>query len=589
MIDDRWRALHAERFADLPFDCGNETNPGIIYGPDLRDWSAKATTPDQYRIERFIDRFDLRDKRLLHIGIGNSGLARRFHRRVKAIVGTTIDQPEIDVASTLGHPNYSAVVHNKYSGDDGAVPGRFDVIVDNNLTSPCCCVRHLAQLFQFFGDHLEKGGMVVTDRVGLGWIPPESNPRWRFDFADLAAVSEMVGLTAFRATNSVYVLSRSELPVASFGSLSRHAGRRARAFPLKVVRNGPRKLVQAFRKGLKQLLSSTVLRRMGKRHPGNDTNNRANLFIVGAPKCGTTAWVEYLRSHPDIFFPPTKEECYFALDLPRFRFIHSEPEYSRLFDDGQGTEIIGEASAMYLFSEAAAAAIRDYNPAAKILIFLRDQEDFLPSLHNQFLGEFSEEIEDFETAWRLSGRRPRETIPATCLEPRTLDYAAMGRFHEQVERYLASFPREQVCVLHFRDWVANPRAAYLKIMAFLRLEDDGRTSFPPINPGVTYRSRKLARWVMRPPQSARRFAQLVKRLTGPAGRLAVEKIRSAGLRTSPGYPTELKPELRDEIRRYYAEDNRRLERALSRPLPTDPSEMSNGAADQRIDFHREFH
>jgi hypothetical protein len=71
--------------------------------------------------------------------------------------------------------------------------------------------------------------------------------------------------------------------------------------------------------------------------------------------------------------------------------------------------------------------------------------------------------------------------------------------------------------------------------------------------------------------------------------LTVEKIRSAGLRTSPGYPTELKPELRDEIRRYYAEGNRRLERALSRPSPTYPSEMSNGAADQRIDFHREFH
>ena len=24
-----------------------------------------------------------------------------------------------------------------------------------------------------------------------------------------------------------------------------------------------------------------------------------NLFIVGAPKCGTTAWVEYLRTHPE--------------------------------------------------------------------------------------------------------------------------------------------------------------------------------------------------------------------------------------------------------------------------------------------------
>jgi hypothetical protein len=110
-----------------------------------------------------------------------------------------------------------------------------------------------------------------------------------------------------------------------------------------------------------------------------------NLFIVGAPKCGTTAWVEYLRTHPDIFFPNSKEDCFFALDLPKFRFIHSEAEYSELFAERGGAKIVGEASAMYLVSEAAAKAIRDYNAAARILIFLRDQEQYLPSLHNQFL------------------------------------------------------------------------------------------------------------------------------------------------------------------------------------------------------------
>ena len=113
----------------------------------------------------------------------------------------------------------------------------------------------------------------------------------------------------------------------------------------------------------------------------------------------------------------------------------------------------------------------------------------MPSLHNQFLWEFAEEIEDFETAWRLSGRRPPETIPKTCLEPRTLDYAAMGRFREQVERYLVRFPAEQVRVIRFRDWVANPRATYVNVLDFLGLEDDGRTIFPrstrarPTGPG----------------------------------------------------------------------------------------------------------
>ena len=146
------------------------------------------------------------------------------------------------------------------------------------------------------------------------------------------------------------------------------------------------------------------------------------------PSAGPRPGPNICARHPDIFFPQFKDQCFFALDLPNFRLTHSEADYAELFADSGGAKVVGEASAMYLFSEAAAGAIRDTTPTAKILIFLREQEEYLPSLHNQFLREFAEEIEDFETVWRLSGQRPPETIPATCLEPRTLDYAAMGRF-----------------------------------------------------------------------------------------------------------------------------------------------------------------
>jgi len=285
-----------------------------------------------------------------------------------------------------------------------------------------------------------------------------------------------------------------------------------------------------------------------------------NLFIVGAPKCGTTAWAEYLGSHPDVFFPKYKDQCFFALDLPNFRLTRTAADYASLFADSGEAKFIGEASAMYLFSEAAAGAIRDHNPAAKILIFLRDQEDFLPSLHNQFLREFAEEIEDFETAWRLSGRRPPDSIPSTCLEPRTLDYAAMGRFREQVERYLAAFPAKQIRVIRFRDWTAAPRKTYLEILRFLGVDDDGRTDFSPVNSGQTYRSRALARLIMRPPVLVRYVARLMRAL--PSGQRLYRAARAAGFRSELGYRSDIGPELRDEIRRYYADDNKRLEDRL---------------------------
>jgi len=248
---DRWRELHERHFPELPFDCGNSTDPGVRYCEDLRDWSDKATTPDQRRIENYIDRFDLRQKRILHIGIGNSGLARRFHRRVREIVGTTVDEPEMQVARSLAVPNYSYVLHNKFSGRDEVVDGTFDFILDNNPTSPCCCVRHLADLFDFYGKKLAPGGQIVTDRQGLAWVPDDTSARWSFDFDDLAAVGAAAGFSAYRANRRVYVLSRSAPAAPGLVSVSRHWLRRAGRLPGQIARNGPRLLGRAVRRLIK--------------------------------------------------------------------------------------------------------------------------------------------------------------------------------------------------------------------------------------------------------------------------------------------------------------------------------------------------
>lgn len=253
-----WRELHRTRFPELMLDCGNATDPGVTYSEDLRDWSAKATTSDQARMERNIDRYNLKEKRILHVGIGNSGLAKRFHGRVKEIVGTTIDEPELSVARSLGFPNYRFVLHNKFSGCSDVLNGSFDFILDNNPTSPCCCMRHLAALFEFYAGILASDGQVVTDAQGLGWVPDDSNPRWSFDFDDLAAVGAAAGLSAFKATRKVYVLSRSRPRSPGYLEVSRHLFRRAKTFPRKMIKGGPREIARLCRKSLKWLLLSTV-------------------------------------------------------------------------------------------------------------------------------------------------------------------------------------------------------------------------------------------------------------------------------------------------------------------------------------------
>ena len=77
---------------------------------------------------------------------------------------------------------------------------------------------------------------------------------------------------------------------------------------------------------------------------------KPDVFIVGAPKCGTTSMYHYLRQHPDVFMPPKKEPHSFASDLDAPYFVRAEQEYLALFEEGAWAKRVGEASTWYLYS-----------------------------------------------------------------------------------------------------------------------------------------------------------------------------------------------------------------------------------------------
>jgi hypothetical protein len=228
------------RFPELPAYCGNEIDPGLVGGSDYRDWSQTPTTADQLRMEDYLAGFDLRDKRVLHIGIGNSGFAKRFHRRVRGIVGITVDAPEAEKAHSLGYANYESLLCNKYTGTlPSASLGRFDFILDNNPTSMCCCLHHFRRLLDFYRDHLDHRGQVVTDELGLASLAddPRIHGRFAFDFADLAAVVPAAGLEAVRAGGTAYVLVRPGEWSGDVGDLRQRRRYRAARWPTHVLRS----------------------------------------------------------------------------------------------------------------------------------------------------------------------------------------------------------------------------------------------------------------------------------------------------------------------------------------------------------------
>lgn len=122
-------------------------------------------------------------------------------------------------------------------------------------------------------------------------------------------------------------------------------------------------------------------------HGASRTLKGPDFFIVGAPKCGTTAMTDYLAQHPQVGMCARKETQFFATDLyPKFGREEGSPwigqdGYLRLFTAAQEKGRIGEASVRYLYSSAAPHAIKEFSPEADIIAMLRNPFEALPSLH----------------------------------------------------------------------------------------------------------------------------------------------------------------------------------------------------------------
>jgi hypothetical protein len=110
-----------------------------------------------------------------------------------------------------------------------------------------------------------------------------------------------------------------------------------------------------------------------------------------------------------------------------------------------------------------------------------------------------EDVEDFATAWRLQEVRARgEQIPKRCLDPHLLWYREVAKFGEHVERLYHLAGRDRSLVLLLDDLVRDPGAVYKQVLAFLGVEDDGRTRFQRKLQSKFYRSRWLQQLLYAP-------------------------------------------------------------------------------------------
>jgi hypothetical protein len=201
-------------------------------------------------------------------------------------------------------------------------------------------------------------------------------------------------------------------------------------------------------------------------------NDKVAFFIVGAPKAGTTSMHTSLAMHPDIFMPEMKEPNFFSCAelmsdnlYYQEKIISSLEEYTQLFA-GAGVRLKGEASVSYLFYPSTASNICRYNPEARIIIILREP--------------IERAISHYQMDKRLGFvRAPLEAIFAdggNNAPSYFQQYFLLGKYAEQVQRYLQVFPAAQVKIFLFEEVKNNFRKLMEDTLLFLGINH--RTSFP---------------------------------------------------------------------------------------------------------------
>jgi hypothetical protein len=183
------------------------------------------------------------------------------------------------------------------------------------------------------------------------------------------------------------------------------------------------------------------------------SRTRPNFIIPGAGKSGTNSLRSYLNEHPDIYFCRAKEPNFFA-----HAYDLGEEWYEGLFSGSGDAVATGEASTHYFWYPEAPRRMYAYNPDMRFVFSLRDP---VRRAYSDYTAKLSRAGEAMSF---------REIVDADT----TL--LAHSRYHTNLNRYLNVFPREQIYIIVFDDFIADRNAVLAGICEFLGVDSSFKFS-----------------------------------------------------------------------------------------------------------------
>jgi hypothetical protein len=274
---------------------------------------------------------------------------------------------------------------------------------------------------------------------------------------------------------------------------------------------------------------------------------KANTFIVGVQKAGTTSLFDWLGQHPQILAPE---------EMKDYNFFGSDTVYSRgeewfmnSFATNSAPKKVVHGYVCYSFiGEKALKRIKDFCPQPKLIMVLRNPADRAYSAYWEYRKTCKENRKNFDhiainDIELLSKGDSGPVIP----------YLEMGLYSQQLELIYSIFDKEQVKIVIFEDLVSKKLETIQDIYKFLEVSEF-EPEFNYVNESGLPRSKFIQKLLQR--LTLPEFIK--KRVSGKA----LTKIKSNLIRKvnvkKVKYPP-LEESTRSELTMFYQDDIKQLE------------------------------
>jgi len=283
---------------------------------------------------------------------------------------------------------------------------------------------------------------------------------------------------------------------------------------------------------------------------------KPNLFIVGFPKCGTSALASRLSKHSSIFLPKLKELQYFDSEFYSSNLngpgdgkpiINNLNDYLEEYKGRKETYLI-DATPSYILEDQVANEIYKFNSSARVIIMIRNPAERAFSNYAHLVRDQREEL-SFDNALKAEKERSDKNWSSFWR------YKDSSFYYKRIKNYIDTFGSKNVFVITTEELKQKQKKIIDETIAWLGLDRED------IYSNVTYNKSGL-------PNSSLKLVNIFKKnsLIKWVGKKIISKESFERFKSKNLIPMKIEKNSYELLKKEFENDIKMLEKLLDRDL-----------------------